>query len=214
MAESGTLDDNYAKAGYHSRQEWGTRPALLFVDFAVAYFEPESPLFGGEGCRSALDSAVRLLDKAHALGIPAIFTEVKYRPGGADGGVFFRKTPPLSCFEAGNPYQALAPELVPGPDDLLITKQYPSAFFATNLASTLTAAGIDTLLITGLSTSGCVRASCVDSMSHGFITIVVEDACGDRDPRPHEANLYDMSAKYADVVSEGEAIAYLERAAT
>ena len=87
-------------------------------------------------------------------------------------------------------------------DELVISKQYPSAFFGTSLASTLTVWGIDTLIHTGLSTSGCVRATCVDCCSHGFIPIVVRDAVGDRHPAPHEANLFDMDAKYGDVVSE------------
>jgi maleamate amidohydrolase len=140
--------------------------------------------------------------------IPVILTEVKYRKGGADGGVFFRKTPPLSCFVEGEPTQAFAEGLTPYEDEFVVTKQYPSAFFGTSLAASLTAAGVDTLVITGISTSGCVRATCVDSMSHGFITLVVRDGVGDRDPRPHEANLYDMSAKYADVVSEATTADY------
>ena len=98
--------------------------------------------------------------------------------------------------------------LEPGADELVVSKQYPSAFFGTSLASTLTAAGIDTLVITGLTTSGCVRATCVDACSHGFIPIVVADACGDRHDDPHNANLFDMNTKYGDVVSEAEALAY------
>jgi len=97
---------------------------------------------------------------------------------------------------------------VPREDEIVISKQYPSAFFGTSLASTLTAMGIDNVVLTGLTTSGCVRASCVDAMSHGFTTSVVREACGDRHPAPHEANLFDMNAKYADVVSEDEIIAF------
>jgi maleamate amidohydrolase len=92
----------------------------------------------------------------------------------------------------------------------MLTKQYPSAFFGTSLAATLTAMGVDTVLLTGLSTSGCVRASCVDAMSHGFVTVVVSDAVGDRAPEVHDANLFDMSAKYADLATADEAIAWLE----
>jgi maleamate amidohydrolase len=138
---------------------------------------------------------------------------VIYRKGGADGGVFFRKAPVLSCFVAGSPTQRFADGLVPRDDELVVAKQYPSAFFGTSLAATLTANRVDTLLITGLTTSGCVRATCVDSMSHGFITLVVRDAVGDRDARPHEANLYDMNAKYADVVAESDAAAFLRSTA-
>jgi maleamate amidohydrolase len=142
-----------------------------------------------------------------------ILTEVIYRKGGADGGVFFRKAPVLSCFLAGSSTQRYADGLTPRDDDWIISKQYPSAFFGTSLTATLTANVVDTLIITGLTTSGCVRATCVDSMSHGFITLVVRDAVGDRDPRPHEANLYDMNAKYADVVPETEAAGYLRSTA-
>jgi maleamate amidohydrolase len=203
------LDTNYARAGYHASQVWGRKPALILIDFAHAYFDPAAPLFGGEGCKTALQSALRLREIAHASSVPVVLTEVKYRKGGADGGVFFRKAPPLSCFVAGEPTQAFAEGLIPRDDEFIITKQYPSSFFGTSLAASLTAAGVDTLVLTGLTTSGCVRATCVDSMSHGFITLVARDAVGDRDSRPHEANLYDISAKYADVVSEDRITGYL-----
>lgn len=111
--------------------------------------------------------------------------------------------------EAGHPLGAFPRALAPRPGELVVTKQYPSAFFGTSPASTLTANGVDGVILTGLTTSGCVRATCVDAMSHGFATAVVRDACGDRAAGPHEANLYDMNAKYADVVSEAEVVAYL-----
>ena len=213
MGAPETLDQNYARAGYHARQHWGRRPALILVDFAEAYFDLASPLFGGEGCRTALQSALALREVAHEAGHPVILTEVVYRKGGADGGIFFRKAPVLSCFVAGATTQRIAQGLTPREDELIISKQYPSAFFGTSLAPSLTAAGIDTLIIAGLTTSGCVRATCVDSMSHGFITLVAREAVGDRDQRPHEANLYDMNAKYADVVPATEAAGYLRSTA-
>ena len=202
------LDENYARAGYHASQVWGRKPALILVDFAQAYYDPKAPLFGGEGCRTALESALRLREVARASVIPVVLTEVRYRKGGADGGVFFRKAPPLACFVEGEATQAFANGLKPYDDEFVVTKQYPSAFFGTSLAASLTSAGVDTLVITGVTTSGCVRATCVDSMSCGFITLVAREAVGDRDPRPHEANLYDMSAKYADVVSEAKVADY------
>jgi maleamate amidohydrolase len=207
MAE--TLDENYARAGYHARQQWGRRPALVLVDFAAAYFVQNSPLYGGPGCAAARDAAIALLAGARAAGVPVIFTEVRYAPGGADGGVFFRKAPPLRVFEAGNPLGDLVEGLERRPGEIMVTKQYPSAFFGSSLAATLTAMGVDTVVMGGLTTSGCVRASCVDSMSHGFVTLVVADACGDRAEAPHRANLYDMSAKYADVIGLQEALDYL-----
>lgn len=208
MAED--LDANYARAGYHHRIGFGRRPALVLIDFVMAYYTEGSPLFAGQGVRTALDSALRVLEVARAKAIPRILTNVVMQPGGLDGGIFYRKAPAVKCFEAGNPLGAFPPGLVPRADELVISKQYPSAFFGTSLASTLTAAGIDTLILTGITTSGCVRATCVDTMSHGFIPIVVREGVGDRAEGPHEANLYDMSAKYADVLPESEVIDYLQ----
>ena len=203
------LDENYARAGYHAAQRRGTRPAVVMIDFANAYFDPEAPLYGGEGCQTALDNAARLAPEARRLGIPLVFTEVKYQPGGADGGAFYAKVPALACFDAGRPTQALQPPLAVEAGDLLVTKQYPSAFFGTSLAATLHFMKIDTLLLAGVTTSGCVRATCIDSISSGFVTLVVKDAVGDRAPEVHRGNLFDMSAKYADLVSTDEAIEYL-----
>jgi maleamate amidohydrolase len=211
MAE--TLDQNYSKAGYHAAQTRGSRPALVLVDFAHAYFDPEAPLYGGEGCVAARDHAIKLADAARRTGIPVIFTEVKYQPGGDDGGAFYAKVPALSCFDAGTDTQKLVDGLDVGPNDLMITKQYPSAFFGTSLAATLQFMKIDTLIIGGLTTSGCVRATCIDSISSGFITLIAEEACGDRAAGPHEANLFDMSAKYADLISTDDAIAYINTCA-
>jgi maleamate amidohydrolase len=187
-----SLQENYRRA-YGGRVGFGKRPALLLVDFVQAYFDPACDLYAG------VDAAL-----ASAL------THVAYQCGGLDGGRFFEKARPLRNFLAGSPTGAWPRGLIPRDDELIMTKQYPSAFFGTSLASTLTAAGIDSVILTGLTTSGCVRATCVDSMSHGFITAVVRDACGDRHAAPHEANLFDMNAKYADVVTETEIVAYLE----
>ena len=208
------LDENYARAKYHSAQQWGERPALLLIDFAQAYFDKTMPLFGGEGCQCALDNAARLAPAARELGIPVIFTEVKYIPGGADGGAFYNKVPALSCFDAGADSQRLADGLVIKESDILISKQYPSAFFGTSLDATLRWLKVDTLLLTGVTTSGCVRATCIDSISYGFVTLVVSDAVGDRAQGPHDANLYDMSAKYADLCTTDEAIHYLRSITT
>lgn len=207
---SDPLDANYAKAGYHAAQTKGARPALVLVDFAHAYFDESAPLYGGEGCVAARDHAIRLAASARKLNIPVIFTEVKYQPGGGDGGAFYAKVPALSCFDAGTDTQRLVDGLAVEPGDLMITKQYPSAFFGTSLAATLQFMKIDTLIIGGLTTSGCVRATCIDSISSGFVTLIAEQACGDRAAGPHEANLYDMSAKYADLISTDEAITYME----
>lgn len=205
------LDDNYSRASYHSAQQWGSSPALVLIDFAQAYFDDAYPLFGGEGCQIALDNAARLAPAARAAGIPVIFTEVKYAKGGSDGGAFYSKVPALSCFDDGTDSQRLADGLSMEASDVLVSKQYPSAFFGTSLDATLRWLKVDTLLLTGVTTSGCVRASCIDSISYGFVTLVVSDAVGDRAQEPHEANLYDMSAKYADLLTTDEAMDYFSR---
>jgi maleamate amidohydrolase len=197
---------NYQRA-YSNKAGFGKSPALVLIDFAHAYFDKDCDLYAG--VEDALASALRVRAVAHEVGVPVILTEVSYQKGGMNGGRFFEKAKPLKAFVKGEKTAGFADGLVPFDDELVITKQYPSAFFGTSLASTLTAAGIDSVILTGLTTSGCVRASCVDSMSHGFTTSVVREACGDRHAAPHEANLFDMNAKYADVVSEDEIIAYL-----
>ena len=200
------LIENYKRA-FSNRVGFGKRPALVLVDFAQAYFDPACELYAG--VETALASALRIREAARAAGVPVVLTEVVYQEGGINGGRFYEKAKPLHNFIRGRKTAAFADGLVPYDDEIIVSKQYPSAFFGTSLASTLTAGGIDSVILTGLSTSGCVRASCVDSMSHGFRTIVVADACGDRHPAPHEANLFDMNAKYADVVTEAEALDYL-----
>lgn len=197
---------NYQRA-YSNKAGFGKSPALVLIDFAHAYFDKDCDLYAG--VEDALASALRVRAVAREVGVPVILTEVSYQKGGMNGGRFFEKAKPLKAFVKGEKTAGFADGLVPFDDELVITKQYPSAFFGTSLASTLTAAGIDSVILTGLTTSGCVRASCVDSMSHGFTTSVVREACGDRHAAPHEANLFDMNAKYADVVSQDEIIAYL-----
>lgn len=205
MSEDPDLLASYQRA-YNRRIGFGTRPALVLIDLCMGYFDPACELYAGVD--AAMAAALRARAAARAAGVPVILTNVVYHPGGIDGGRFFEKAAPLHNFVKGNPMAAWGPGLEPCDDELVVSKQYPSAFFGTSLASTLTARGIDTVLLGGLTTSGCVRASCVDAMSHGFRTGVIADACGDRHPAPHEANLFDMNAKYADVVSEAEAMAY------
>ena len=206
---SETLQDNYARGGFGQSMPWGRRPALLVIDFVRAYLVPGSPLYAGvEQARADCDT---LLRAARKVGIPVLHTRVEFQPGGRDGGVFFRKLPALACFEAGRHPElaAFAEGLEPVVGETVITKQYASAFFGTSLASTLTALGVDTLLIAGLSTSGCVRASAVDACQHGFVPVVVREAVGDRAPGPHEANLFDLQAKYAEVAPLATVLQYL-----
>ena len=200
------LAANYARA-YNTRVGFGARPALILIDFCQGYFDPACDLYAG--VEDALAAALRVREAARAAQVPVVLTNVVYQPGGRDGGRFFEKAAPLRNFVRGNPMGEWPTGLSPREDELVISKQYPSAFFGTSLASTLTALGVDSVLLTGLTTSGCVRATCVDAMSYGFRTAVIAEACGDRHPAPHEANLFDMNAKYADVVSETQAIAFL-----
>lgn len=195
-------------AGFGGDLVPGTRPALLLVDLMRAYFEPGSPL-----CLPSddfLHSAARVLQAARTHGVPVVHTRVAYGPDAVDGGVFVRKVPALRALIGGGPLGELMPEVAPADGELVVVKQYASAFFGTSLASTLHAQALDTVVVVGTSTSGCIRATAVDAVQHGFVPVVVQDAVGDRDPGPHEASLFDLRAKYAQVVDEATAVAYLE----
>lgn len=199
--------DEQVNDGFGQRLGFGSRPALLVVDFVEAYLSRESPLYAG--VETVRDRCSELLAAARKACIPIYHTNVSYEPDTPDGGVFRKKLPLLSVFERGSPLGAFAACLEPLEGESVITKQYASAFFATPLSASLTATGIDTVIICGVTTSGCVRASAVDAVQHGFIPIVVREAVGDRDVAPHEANLFDLQAKYADVVSMNAVLTYL-----
>lgn len=193
---------------FDGRLAFGQRPALLVVDVVMAYLEPGSPLHR-PAFAAALAVNERLVAAARQARVPVIFTSVVYQPGGADGGLFYRKVPALQAFQRGDPAGAFPPSLQPRGDETVVSKQYASAFFGTSLAATLTAARIDTVIVTGFSTSGCVRATALDALQHGFVPFVVREACADRHPGPHHANLFDLQAKYAEVVGEAEIIALI-----
>ncbi len=201
---SGALEDDYRQAGFGGRLEPGPRRALLIIDFVRAYLDPACPLYAG--VEEPLARCRELLAGARTAGVPVLHTNVVFTPGGIDGGVFYRKVGALRYLDRGSPYGDFAEGLAPADGEVVVTKQYASAFFGTSLASTLTSLGIDSVFIAGLTTSGCVRASTVDAMQHGFRPFVVREAVGDRDPAPHEANLFDLQAKYAEVVSLDEAL--------
>lgn len=194
--------------GFAGELRPGRRPAVLAVDLMRAYFDADSPLCLPS--RDCLESAARVLAAARGAGVPVIHTRVEFAKDGSDGGVFVRKVSALKHLFGGGPLSELMPEVQPVEGELVITKQYASAFFGTSLASTLVAQGVDTVVIVGVSTSGCVRASGVDAVQHGFIPFVVRDAVGDRTSETHDANLFDLQAKYAEVVDEKTAVAYLE----
>lgn len=197
MNPTESLQTNYSHGAFGAGLGLGRRPALLMIDFARAYFDPASPLFANSP--QVVPQAQALLAWARAQHLLVCHTRVQYRPDGLDGGVFFRKIPALRVFCEGQLLAQTLPELAPRDDEPVVTKQYASAFFGTSLASTLHAQGVDCVILAGMSTSGCVRASAVDAIQHGLIPVVVSDACGDRHPQPHEANLFDLQAKYADV---------------
>lgn len=201
------LTSSYAGA-FDGSLPFGTQPALLVVDVVVAYLTPGSPLYD-PAFEAALASNERLVAAARQAGMPVIFTNVVYQPGGADGGLFYAKVPALSAFQRGSPMGAFPDTLQPLPGETIVSKQYASAFFGTSLASTLAAQRIDSLLITGFSTSGCVRATALDALQSGFVPFVVREACGDRHAAPHEANLFDLQAKYAEVIDEARALALI-----
>ncbi|MGU3433060.1 isochorismatase family protein [Actinomycetes bacterium M1A6_2h] len=200
---------SYRDSGFAGDLGPGRSPAVLVVDVVQAYLVDGSPLRAP--VEGAVTAAATLVAAARDAGVPVVFTRVSYQPGGADGGLFTTKIPALAVFEEGSALGDFPPAPRPAPGDTVVTKQYASAFFGTSLAATLTARGIDTLYICGLTTSGCIRASATDALQHGFRPLVVSDACGDREPGMHESNLLDLRAKYADVIGLDEAIGHWKR---
>ncbi len=206
------MADN-AQANYQgvwdTRIGFGEKSALIVIDFLKGYTTEGSPLYA-PGVVKAVSETPEVLDLARRKGVLIIHTNVRYTPPDyLDGGVWIKKAPVLKALVEGNPYAEFCDEVVPQKNEIVITKQYASAFFGTSLVSTLGAARVDTLIITGCTTSGCIRATAVDAVQHGFRTIVVRECSGDRHNDPHEANLFDINAKYGDVISKAEVIEYL-----
>ena len=198
---------NYAGV-FDGKIGFGTSPALIMIDFMRAYTTPGADFFA-DGVVKAVSASVDLLDAARKAGIPIIHTRVEFHPSGKDGGMFVRKVPGLRKLVAGEPLAAFDSKVEPAGDELVIVKNYASAFFGTSLQATLSADGIDTIILAGCSTSGCIRATSIDGVQHGFRVIVPRDCVGDRHAGPHEANLFDINAKYGDVVSRDDLISYL-----
>ncbi len=207
MAES--KQDNYSST-WLNRLGFGQRPALLVIDFMKGYTTEGAPLYA-PGVVDAVAEMPELLAAARAAGIPVIHTIVRYSPPHfIDGGTWIKKAPVLKDLVDGNPYAECCDGCEPLDDELVVTKQYASSFFGTSLASTLTGLGVDTIILTGCSTSGCIRATAVDGCQHGFRTMVIRECVGDRHNDPHEANLFDIDAKYGDVVSKQEVLEYFK----
>ena len=202
MTES--REDNYAGV-FDGEAGFGDRPAVIVIDFTHAYTTPGSPFYA-DGVVSAISESVDLLAAARRSGVPVIYTKVLYHPEGTDGGIFVKKVPFLRKLVVGEPLAEIHDSVAPRPEDLVLVKNYPSCFFGTTLISTLHAQAIDTLVLIGCSTSGCVRATAIDGLQYGFHVIVPRECVGDRHDGPHDANLFDINAKYGDVVSKSVVI--------
>jgi maleamate amidohydrolase len=200
-------EDNYTGV-FDGKVGFGRNPAVVVIDFTLAYTTPGSPFFA-EGVVRAVADTVPLLEAARTAGIPVIHTKVMYHPSGADGGWFVRKVPALRKLVPGEPLAEIDPKVAPLDEEVVIVKQYPSPFFGTPLAPMLATLGVDTLILAGCSTSGCVRAGALDGVQHGYRVIVPHECVGDRHDGPHDANLFDINAKYGDVVGRDEVIQYL-----
>lgn len=206
---SDEIDADYHSAGFNRTSGFGRSAAVVMVDMCRAYFEPDSPLFLDRP--DVADECRRLVAAARQAERPVFWTRVEYEPGGADGGVWYRKVAALSCFDRGNPLGDWLEGLQPAEGDVVITKQHASGFFGTDLAESLRRADVDTVIVAGVSTSGCVRATATDASASGFVPIVAREACGDRNDRVNEANLFDLNAKYADVVTMDDVLQHLTR---
>ncbi len=180
----------------------GRAPALLIIDFVHGFTDPAH--FGGGNIGEAIVATQSLLALARAKGWPVAHTRVVYADDGSDAGAFAMKVPALLKLTETNPLSQIVPELTPTPGEAVFRKKHASAFFGTDLAAWLAFRRIDTLLIAGCTTSGCVRASVIDASAHNVRPIVVTDCVGDRALGPHEANLFDMGQKYADLMSMAE----------
>ena len=211
MAQTEDKNAIYEHAQLGHKLGFGKKPALIVVDFQLGFTVPEqSPLAGNLGAEVAATN--ELIAAARKKDIPVIFTVVGYDPHRQDdAGLWPEKAPSLRMLTIGSDMVKLDPRLNQEPGDLVITKKYASGFFGTYLASTLTMQSVDTAIVTGCTTSGCVRATVMDALANGFRPIVPIECVGDRAQEPHQANLFDIGAKYGDVMPLQEVLEYLEQ---
>ncbi len=200
--------DIYRRQGFGKESGFGDRPALLLVDFVNGFTDPDQ--FGGGNILDAVTNTKALLAKAREASLPVAFTRVVYAADGSDAGVFCLKVPALRSLTEDAPESQVVSDLAPARGEHVVCRIQPSAFFGTGLAEKLVAHHVDTVLVAGCTTSGCVRASVVDSMSHNFRTVVVTDCVGDRAEAPHQASLFDMGQKYADLMTSDEVMGRLD----
>lgn len=206
------MSDKEAKAVYEQARlgqsfTWGKNPGVLVIDFSCGFTDPECSL--GSDMTAEIEATRRLLDAARDKGLPIVYTTIGFAPHGKDGGIWIEKAPLLMDLELGGKWVEIDPRLDPQDDEVVIMKKGASGFFGTNLASVLVSQGVDTVVLCGATTSGCVRATAIDLLQYGWPAIVPRECVGDRAQAPHEANLFDIQAKYGDVVSVDEAIEYV-----
>jgi nicotinamidase-related amidase len=209
---SGTDERPLAERGWAGRQGAGERPAVIVVDFSRGFTEPASPLH----CDSdaALAATAELLAAAREAGAPVIYTTVVYDEAGRrEAAAFLAKSPALADLTHDSPFAEIDPRIAPADGEPVLEKKFASAFFGTDLDARLKAAGVDTAIVVGASTSGCVRASALDALQYGNRVLVVREAVADRLTEAHDRALLDLDAKYADVVSLAEAVEVLRASA-
>jgi nicotinamidase-related amidase len=203
------VDRYYAGHEFGSDVGFGDRPALLVIDLINAFTDPETNL--GSDVSDVLDATADLLAAFRDRDLPRYFTTVAYEESYGDAGVFIEKVPALRELRLGTHEVEIDDHVAPVGDERVILKKYASAFFGTDLSTELVTDGVDTLVLAGVTTSGCIRATAVDGMQHGYRVVVPEDAVGDRAEGPHRANLFDIDAKYGDVRSLDAVLGALER---
>lgn len=185
---------------------------MIVIDLSRGFTDPESPL--GAELGSVLDATARLLRHAREHGVPVLHTTVEYDDAGREqASVFLTKIPALRVLEEGSQWCELDPAVAPVDGEPVLSKRFASGFFGTDLAERLRALGVDTVILAGVSTSGCVRATAVDALQWNLRVLVPREAVGDRNPAAHEANLFDIDAKYGDVISLDEALAVISATA-
>ncbi len=197
----------YERQGFGGRLDLAGRAGLLIVDFTVGFADPAQ--LGGGNVRDAIAPTVRVLREFRARQLPVAYSRIVFAGDGGDANVFSAKARGLLALTEDAQASAILPELSPAPGELIVRKTAPSAFFGTALATWLVHRGVRTLVVAGVTTSGCVRASVVDAMSTGFTPLVLSDCVGDRALAPHEASLFDMQQKYAEVMPSIEALQLL-----
>jgi maleamate amidohydrolase len=194
----------YQQQGFGQAIRRGNRPALLVVDFVNGFLDPA--IFGGGNIVEAAKRTQPLLEAARARNVPIVFTRIVYAEDGSDAGVWCEKAPRLKTLTESSSASQVTDLLAPRSGELIVRKTQASAFFGTDLSSWLTYKGVDSVVIAGCTTSGCVRATVVDAISYNFRPVVVAECVGDRATGPHEANLFDIGQKYADLLDVKEAI--------